>query len=209
MESHEDDALLFLIYQHLQQRGFKKAAQKLEKYVSQVRKRIYVSSLRYSSVWSALFLIFSALFRSYFHWETGWGCSRVWMNDTWSCQTHLTECVLKHTAGPRVLTPRTTAGDGENQCMWSCSRAFRINTVEIFRCLYDEVQGLKVLSAVGCAILHGRRVSALCHTLLWPVLDPQARHSHAGVFPTFLKFECKSSPSNFVLFKTFQIYIRI
>lgn len=37
MASEEDDVLLFLIYQHLKVNGYQKAAQVLEKHVTQVR----------------------------------------------------------------------------------------------------------------------------------------------------------------------------
>lgn len=37
MAAEEDDALLFLIYQHLKVNGYKKAAKVLEKHITQVR----------------------------------------------------------------------------------------------------------------------------------------------------------------------------
>ncbi|XP_055084590.1 histone H3.v1-like [Periophthalmus magnuspinnatus] len=55
MDADEDEALLFLIHQHLQSRGFTKAAKKLQKHVSQVEGAEGQSSLQdIYSVWKRL-----------------------------------------------------------------------------------------------------------------------------------------------------------
>ena len=60
MAAEGDDALLFLIYQHLKVNGFHKAAKVLEKHVTQVRSLVQfcsfcgVSQCRTDPTWSCL-----------------------------------------------------------------------------------------------------------------------------------------------------------